>query len=194
MAWWSKLAQIGSIAAAPFTGGTTLALLPAISAAAGVAGNYADQKSAESKQKKILAAAGQTAATMSGAAGASADARLKEDTANAGIYRAIVEAEQGKTAAELAQKKYELEAGGARAGQVARADLMRSAGKVSLGGPGSGSGAERMAGWQPTGGVDPSMFGADSRQAADLLVARNLAALEKGEGLTPMTLPKAPTL
>jgi hypothetical protein len=192
MAWWSKLAQVGAVVAAPFTGGTTLALLPAISAAAQMAGNYADQKGAE-KKAKIAAAAGQTAATMAGAAGASADARLKQDATNAGIYKSIVEAEAARVASEQAQAKFALEAGGARAGQIAKADLLRGATKFSMGGPGSGEGAARMEGWKPTGGIDPSLFGADSKRAADLLVARNLGALEKGEEFNPMKLPEAPT-
>jgi hypothetical protein len=189
MSWWSNLAKVGLMAAAPFTGGATLAALPFVDPASGVVEGLVQKN----KAGKIASAAGQTAASMAGAAGSSADARLKQDATNAGIYKSIVDAEAARVASEQDQAKFALAAGQERQNQIAKADLMRGASKFSMGGPGSGSGAERMGGWGGTGGIDPSMFGADSKQAADLLVARNLKALAEGEQFNPMKLPEAPT-
>lgn len=112
MGWLSSLAKIGLIGAAPFTGGATLAAMPATS---------------------ILDQIGKTA---SGAASGSQNARLAQDQANARIYDSQVQGALGLGNLDMQRQKFAAALPGMQTANIARASLLQNVGDLSLGGPG----------------------------------------------------------
>jgi len=146
------------------------------------------------KKKGVQQGAGVLGGILGGASKGSQDARLYEDMANARIYDTAMQGALGRGQLDLAQQKFGLEAPGQRVSAVTRGDLLRNVQDFSMGGPGSGSGAERMGGWSNAGGLRPSAIGADSKEAARLMIAQHLAKLQQPEQFADIQFPETPQL
>jgi hypothetical protein len=134
--------------------------------------------------KSILSGVGNMA---TGAASGSADAQMQEQQMRASAYRDAMQGALGRANIDLQQKQFGLEAPGKRAGQVANFDLLRNVGDFKMGSSENG--------WQNSGGLRPSALGADSREAANLVIAQQLDAMRKGpEQFADIEYPEMPKI
>ena len=135
------------------------------------------------KKPAVQQGAGVLGGILGGGAKGSQDARLAQDLANARIYDSAMQGALGQGNLDLNQRKFSLEAGGKRAADVGRASLMQNVGDFSMGGPGN---------WKATGGIRPSSFGPEAKEAARLLMARQLAGLQGPEQFAAIKYPEVP--
>ena len=189
-------AKLGAIAAAPFTGGASLSLLPVANAIGGLnqsrASGLVDTVGSLVGGGRNLP--GWRGGRTSGALNALTNVggvlgRGAQGSAAGRRVDAQIEAEMAarNNQARLDAAKFNLGAPGQRVSQVARGDVLSSMQDApSLGDPR----IDKFGG----GGLRPSAFGASSRQAGEELKRQALMSLMSGsDTLTPeiSTLPKA---
>lgn len=185
MSWWKAAAKLAAYGAAPFTGGASLAALPVLNA--------------------FDTPAGIVGAAAGGAAGGRAQGRIDE----AGIQqrqdsnmleRARLVALNSelqnrfaldKSTADLAQRRFGLEAPGARASNAVRGDILARAQDATVD---AGSLGPNIHVPTISGGLRPSMFSDSTRQLGGLMSAQALAGQQAGDTFDPLTYNAPPPI
>lgn len=168
MGFWSGLGTIAGLGLAPFTGGASLALGPAL-------GGIGD---ALSGGQQALTNVGQVAGNDAAAA---ASGRAQQGQIQQGQDRNAI----GLYDAKLKAAQQALNQNSQLAGQTARGDLLSNVQDVNISGLPSGVHMANM-----TGGLRPSVLGPNARQAGSTLSRNALLQLMAG----PTNLPTAPSL
>lgn len=180
MGFWSKLGKIGglagSVAAAPFTGGASLAGIPG-----------------------ILATAGRIAGAAAPALGAIASGRTqgrveqglmnqRQDQLAEQRYRDQLSANENQNRfnlsaadADLARRKFALAAPGQRASNSVRGDILANAQDTHITGLPAGVNVPTI-----SGGLRPSMFSANTRALGGELSSQALAGQRAGDNFDPL--------
>jgi len=156
MGWWKALADVGLTAAAPFTGGASLAAIPLANAAIDGLQN--------------------TGQVAGNAAGASAQGRLAEAQANQNQDRNALSLFQDKNA----QAQQALNQHSQLAHQAGQGDLMSNVQDVNISGLPSNVHMGNV-----TGGLRPSLLGPNARQAGQTLSRNALLQLMQGDTNLP---------
>lgn len=209
MGFWKKLGKIASIAApiaaAPFTGGATLALIGAGSGAASGALNGGGLKGAllgagMGAIPGVGAAKGATGATSALSKVGGAMSKIAPALSVAGNVASAVaggraagreaEAERNlrQDTLRLQGAKFNLDAPQSRARNSVRGDLLANMQPVQISGPITGT-----KGKMPTisGGLTPSVLSDNSRQLGQLMSREALLSQMQGPAFTPTPLPQA---
>jgi len=106
-----------------------------------------------------------------------------QDAANARIYDSQVQGALGLGNLDMQRQRFAAELPGRQVGDITKASLLQNVGDVSFGGPGK---------WGVTGGIRPSAIGGDARQAAQIMAAKQLEALQRGPQFEKIQMPTAP--
>jgi hypothetical protein len=142
MGWGSILGGIGSIAAAPFTGGTSLAWLPAAIGAGGAVADALGQGRAAGRVQQ-------------------AGVNSNQDQNKLRAAQLMEQALQGRAGIDLQQKQFALQAPGQRASNSVRGDVLAGVQDAGVQGPIIGTHGQIP---QITGGLRPSLLSANTRQ------------------------------
>jgi hypothetical protein len=129
------------------------------------------------KGKDLLSAAGKIGEIAGAAGGAAKQGRLEESLQQATIDRQ-------NALMQRQASEFNLGAPSIRASQAARGDLLANVQPVV----GTGSGRD----YRVTGGLDPSVFGPNTRQAGSLLSSQALQALQSGSDRLSPTMSSIP--
>jgi hypothetical protein len=129
------------------------------------------------KGKDPMAILGGLGKLASGASGAAKEGRLDESFQQAMIDRQ-------NALMQLQASEFNIGAPNIRASQAARGDLLANVQPVT----GTGSGRD----YRVTGGLDPSVFGPNTRQAGSLLSSQALQALQSGSDQLSPTMSSIP--
>lgn len=175
MGWLSTIAKLGAVGAAPFTGGASLAALPAISAMSQIAGS-----AAASREK------GRNDATA---------LNTQRDALAGSQFNTAQNAEMQAGQLDLQRQQFADQQRGARTKQAMLGDLLANIQDVNIDVPG-------ITAAKISGGLRPSAMSARGRQAGEQLNQQALQKLLQGDtftggqllqrpGLTPMPKPNA---
>jgi len=175
MSFWKALADVGLAAAAPFTGGASLAFIPA---ANGIIDNIGGP----------AADVGQTAGSIEQGRmkGLIDQAKLQQEQDQLGLNRTNAGVNVGNL--DLAQKKAALSAPGALANQSVRGDVLANAQDATVSGLPSYIHVPTQ-----TGGLRPSMLSASSRALGGQMSRNALADSTSGKFTNMPALPTVPT-
>lgn len=176
---WSLLAKIGAIGAAPFTGGASLAALPAIGAigqvAGGAAQGAANQRMAENQQA-LLQAQMRNQDALARAGLQSANANTRAGMQNTDNYN--------RAGLDLQRKQFLQSEPNAQARQALAGSLLSRIQPVQIAGMPAGMGVRSSI-------IDA--IGPEAREAGSLLAQRGLSGLRNGptqfDDLPPVSLP-----
>jgi len=169
---WGTVAKLGAIGAAPFTGGASLAALPAISSiAGGAAKGMADQRAQENAQTQER---NRLMAQLFGIT----------QNANTSALENSSRERLGQGGLDLDQRKFALAAPGTRASNAVRGSLIQNLQPVSFSGLPS-----RISNSIPhmTGGLTPAAISPEARAAGGELTRQSVLELLKGDQFTPQT-------
>jgi hypothetical protein len=134
----------------------------------------------------ILDGVAGAAPVAGGAAAGARNGRMEQSKLDAEIYKTLMQAELAKGDLDLQRQKFSLEAPGMRAGQVGRAEMINGGVQdLSLGGPGN---------WNVSGGLRPSAFGPQFKEAAGLMGQGHMDKLRSGESFEEIKFPEAPKM
>lgn len=171
MGFWSTLGTIGSIAAAPFTGGTSLAWLPAALGAAGQVGNVLGKASGGKQDANQAQAVN--------------DATLNNQRLNS--YNTQQNAQMNQGQLDLQRKQFDENSEAARLKRALVGSLLGNMQDFNISMPGIPQA-------QVSGGLKPSSLGQGGRDAAAEMVARALSQVRSGNQYQGGNILQAPTL
>lgn len=187
MGFWSTLGSIAGVAAAPFTGGTSM--IPGlIAAGAPVAGGLIDKATGGSSPGPSTASAvGQTAGSIEQQRmnALIKEAELQQTQDQQGLNRTNAGVNVGNL--NLAQQKQALSAPGQLAGQSVRGDVLANSQDATVSGLPSYIHVGNV-----SGGLRPSMLSASSRALGGQMSRNALADSTSGKFTTQAPLPTVP--
>jgi hypothetical protein len=198
--FWSRFGKgalaVGGVAAAPYTGGASLAVT---SKAIQSLANERNKQSILNTAGQIAGAAAPTAEALAAgrAAGRMDEATMnqRQDTLAEARYRDQIAATQGqnvynqntanfglnKAETDLAQRNYTLAAPGKRASNSVRGDILANAHDVAISGLPKGVNVPTI-----TGGLRPSMFSDNTRALGGLMSTQALEQQRAGDQFAPL--------
>lgn len=168
----SILGGIGSIVAAPFTGGTSLAWLPA---ALGAGGAVADAIGSGRAQGRV----------------AETNANSNYDQNRLRAAQLMEQALQGRAGIDLQQRQFALQAPQQRASNSVRGDTLANLQDAQINGPIVGTGGRVP---QITGGLRPSLLSGNSRQLGQQMSRDALLQQMQGDKFDPLPAINVPQI